>query len=119
MNNGKIPTILTDEDFQQEVIENPEPVIVEIGAEWCGTCHIIAPIIEKLAVKFNEQIKFARLDIDRSKRMAGEYHITDLPTLLFFNNGQIVDHLFGAVSGYEVEAKIKTLLQFQRGEAAY
>lgn len=109
----KMHTILTDENFQKEVLENLEPVLVEIGADWCGTCHIMDPIIEKLAVDYKGQIKFGKLDIDTNERIAREYGVSELPFLLFFKNGQPVDHIIGAVSKKVLETRLKELLQIE------
>jgi thioredoxin 1 len=104
-------TILTDKNFQEEVLENPQPVLVEISADWCGTCHIMAPVLEKLAVELDGQLKFGRLDVDANERTAKAYGMRDLPMLLFFKDGQLVDFVMGVVSKSVLEARIKTLLQ--------
>ena len=103
--------VLTDENFQKEVMENPEPVLVEIGAEWCGTCHIMAPIIEKLAVQYKGRIKIGKLNIDTNIRIAREYGINELPIMLFFKNGQVVGHVIGAVSKNVLEEQIRAVLE--------
>src|SRR5512139_1588257 len=106
--------ILTDNNFQKEVLENPQPVLVEISADWCGTCHIMAPVLEKLAVEFDGQIKFGRLDVDANERTAKAYGMRELPMLLFFKDGQLVDYAMGMVARNVLEARIKTLLQTVR-----
>ena len=90
--------VLTDNNFRKEVLENPQPVLVEISADWCGTCHIMAPVLEKLAVEFEGQIKFGRLDVDANERTAKAYGMRELPMLLFFKDGQLVDYVMGVVS---------------------
>jgi thioredoxin 1 len=104
-------SILTDNNFQKEVLENPQPVLVEISADWCGTCHIMAPVLKKLAAEFEGQIKFGRLDADANERTAKAYGMRELPMLLFFKDGQLVDYVMGVVSKSALEARIKTLLQ--------
>jgi thioredoxin len=103
--------ILTDKNFQKEVLENPQPVLVEISADWCGTCHIMAPVLEKLAVKFEGQIKFGRLDVDANEGTAKAYGMHELPTLLFFRDGQLVDYAMGVIARNTLEARLATLLQ--------
>ena len=110
MKENTIHTILTDANFQKEVVENPEPVLVEFGADWCGTCHILAPIIEELGSEFKEQIKIGKLDVEANERVTGKYGIRDLPTLLFFKSGRVVDHIIGAALKVELTAKLKALL---------
>ncbi len=107
-------SILTDNNFQKEVLENPQSVLVEISADWCGTCHIMAPVLEKLVVEFDGQIKFGRLDVDANERTANAYGMRELPVLLFFKDGQIVDYVMGVVSKSVLEARIKALLQTGR-----
>lgn len=102
--------MLTETNFRKEVLETSEVVLVEIGADWCGTCEIMAPIIERLAADYEGRIKFGRLDIDTNERLAGEYGVTELPFLLFFKEGQLVDHIIGVVSGKVLEERIKALL---------
>ncbi|MFQ5485919.1 MAG: thioredoxin family protein, partial [Desulfobacterales bacterium] len=89
--------ILTDSNFQKEVLECPQPVVVEFSADWSGACHIMAPMIEELAKEFKGQIKMGKLDIDDNELIARRYGICDLPTFLFFKNGQVIDHIIGAI----------------------
>jgi len=103
-------TILTAANFQKEVLANPEPVLVEFGADWCGACHMLAPILAQLREEFNGQIKIARLDIDACNRVAAEYGIQDVPTLVFFKNGQVVDQISGVVPRQVIAAKLRVLL---------
>lgn len=104
-------SILTDNNFQKEVLENPRPVLVEISADWCGTCHIMAPVLEKLSVEFAGQIKFGRLDADANKRTAKAYGMRELPTLLLFRDGQLVDYAMGMIARNALERRLATLLQ--------
>ena len=104
-------TILTDENFEKEVLMSPEPILMEIGANWCGTCEIMAPIIEKLAVDYKGKIKFAKLDIETSERVAIEYDVTKLPIFLFYKDGEVVDHIIGAVSKKVLDNRFKALLK--------
>jgi len=102
---------LTDANFQKEALESMQPVLVEFGADWCGSCHMIAPAIEELAADFEGQIKITKLDIDGNERVAKEYGIWVPLTLLFFKNGQVVDHINGPVPKRVIEDKLNALLQ--------
>ena len=102
---------LTDDNFQKEVLENRYPVLVEFGADWCGTCHIYAPMMKEFAVDFKGQIQIGRLNVDKNGLAASEYGIVEIPTLLFFKNGQVVDHIIGAVPKKELMAKVKAILE--------
>ncbi len=102
---------LTDINFQTEVLEHPKPVLVEFGADWCGSSHILAPIMEELHVEFRGQITIGKLDIDANEGIKREYGIRELPTLLFFKNGQVVDHIIGTVPKSMIAAKLSVLLE--------
>ena len=89
---------LTDDNFHHEVLESDQPVLVDFSADWCGPCHIIAPIIEQIAADFAGKVKVGRLDVDRNARVTAQFNIRSLPTLLFFKNGRVVDCMVGAVA---------------------
>ena len=108
--NSKIIT-LTDAEFNKEVIMKANSVVVVFKADWCGSYHIIAPIIEKLAGEYGEQIRVANMDFDNNKKTSEEYGVRDIPTLLFFQNGQLVDFIIGTVSWEFLERKTKEILQ--------
>jgi thioredoxin 1 len=101
---------LTEANFWKKVLRSPVPFLVEIGAEWSGACDIVAPVLERLAIEYEGQIRFGRLDIDTNEQMAREFGVTELPFLLFFKDGKLVDHIIGMVSGTVLEEHIKTLL---------
>ena len=104
-------TILTDANFRNEVLEYAKPVLVEFGADWCGACHMLAPILVQLHEEFNGQIKIAWLDIEACERVARMYGIRDIPTLVFFKNGQIVDQIVGVVPRQVIATKLRALLR--------
>lgn len=103
-------TILTDENFGKEVLENARPVLVELNADWCGACYIIAPVLEKLATEFDGQIKFCRLDVDANEETAKAYGAYELPALLLFRDGQLVDCVMGVTARSALQAKLTRLL---------
>ena len=102
-------SVLTDANFQKEVLESTQPVLVEFRCDWCGTCHIMAPIIEELMADYHGQLKVGTLDVDDNQRVVQEYGVRVLPTFLFFRNGQVVDHIFGAVPKKVITGKINRL----------
>ena len=91
------PVTITDDTFDQEVLQSDKPVIVDFWATWCGPCKMIAPILEELASEMSDRLKVAKLDVDAHNRTAGKYNIMSIPSLLFFKNGQVVDQIVGAV----------------------
>jgi thioredoxin 1 len=110
MQNKELIITLTKSNFQKEVLEETRPVIVEVAADWCGTCYIIEPILEKLATTYLSKIKFGILDFDLNSQITNKYCIANIPNLLFFINGNLVDHVIGAISFNDLQNKIETLL---------
>ena len=92
--NAKYVT-LTDDNFQEEVLNADVPVLVDFWAVWCGPCRVIAPVIEQLAEEFEGRAKIAKLDVDHNPQTAMAYGIRSIPTLLFFKDGQVVDQMIG------------------------
>ncbi len=91
------PIHINDSTFEEEVLKNDVPVLADFWAEWCGPCKAIAPILEEIAVEYDGQLKIAKLDVDENKRMAMRYGVQGIPTLILFNNGQLVERLVGAL----------------------
>lgn len=106
--NGKYITA-TDDNFNEEVLEANEPVLVDFWATWCGPCRMIAPTIEELAGEFKGRAKVAKLDVDNNPQTAMQYGIRSIPTLLFFKNGEVVDQMIGAVSKKALADKLEML----------
>lgn len=94
--NDKL-TVLTDSNFQSEVLESERPVLVDFWAAWCGPCRMIAPVVEELAAEYEGRAKIGKLDIDNNSQVAMQYGIRSIPTLLIFKDGQVVDQVVGVV----------------------
>jgi len=101
---------LTDESFQNEVIESTEPVLVDYWAEWCGPCKMIAPILTEIAGEYQGRIKVAKLNIDENPQTPPKYGIRGIPTLMLFKNGNVEATKVGALSKSQLTAFIDTNL---------
>ncbi len=87
---------VTDSTFKDEVLGNDRPVLVDFWAEWCGPCHMMAPILEELAAEHGEQLMVAKLDVDANPATAQQYQIMSIPTMLLFKGGEPVKQIVGA-----------------------
>jgi len=102
---------ITEANFEDEVINSSEPVVVDLWAEWCMPCRMIAPIIEELAQEYNGRVKFGKLNVDENRNIAVRYSIQAIPTLLIFKDGQLVQKLVGLRSKADLEREIDSLLE--------
>ena len=101
------PIAITDDTFEQEVIEADTPVLVDFWAEWCGPCKMIAPIVDDLANEYDGKIKFTKLDVDSNPNTAMKFGIRGIPTLLIFKGGKAVDQVVGAVPKATLKKKLE------------
>ena len=91
------PIIVTDENFETEVLKAETPVLVDFYADWCGPCKIMAPVIEEVAEEFDGRAKVAKLDVDANPGTSGKYGVRSIPTLLIFDGGRVVGQAVGAL----------------------
>jgi len=101
---------ISDQNFEDEVLKSTLPVMVDLWAPWCGPCRMIAPVVEKLAEKYDQRFKFCRLNVDENSQTASKYRVMSIPTLMFFKDGKVVDTAIGAVSEGVLQPKIEELL---------
>jgi len=101
---------VTDTNFDQEVLQSNIPVIVDFWAEWCGPCRMVSPIIEELGKQYENKVKVVKLNVDENPNSAIRFGIRNIPTILFFKNGQVQDKQVGAVPKRILEEKLLRLL---------
>ena len=87
----------TDADFDSQVLQSDEPVLVDFWAQWCGPCKMIAPALDELAQTYAGRAKVVKVDIDQNRQVAMKYHVRSIPMLLLFKDGQVQATQIGAV----------------------
>jgi len=101
---------LNDANFQSEVIDSDQPVLVDFWAEWCGPCKMIGPIIDQVATELDGQAKVGKVNVDVARELAVKYNVRSIPLLLFFKNGEVKDQIVGAsVTKDQLKAKLLAL----------
>jgi len=103
--------ILTDKNFKQEINESSGVAVVDFWAEWCGPCKMIAPIIEEIAKEFEGKVKVCKVNVDENQKLASEFNIMAIPTIVFFKNGKPVERSVGFQSKQNLIKKINQLLE--------
>jgi len=102
--------VVTRTNFNAEVISSPVSVVADFWAEWCGPCKMIAPVLKDLASVYKDRLKVAKIDVDQEPELASQFNIVSIPTLLFFNKGQVVKQQIGAVPRQALEKIIKDIV---------
>ena len=95
---------ISDESFEQEVLQSERPVLIDYWAEWCGPCKMIAPVLDEIATEYSDRLKVVKLNIDDNPQTPPKYGIRGIPTLMVFKDGQVEATKVGAVSKAQLTA---------------
>lgn len=110
INNYKY-IILTAKIFDEEIVNSKMPVLIEFCVAWSGSTQIMTPVIEELAIEFQDRIKICRLDFEKYPKIAHKYVVQSTPAFLFFKNGKVIDQVFGMAPKIELVKKLNALLE--------
>lgn len=101
---------ITDQNFDEIVLQSDKPVIVDFWAEWCGPCRMVGPIVEEIGKDYTDKAKVCKLDVDSNPGVTARFGIRNIPTVLFFKNGEVADKQVGAVPKSNLVNKLEALL---------
>ncbi len=102
--------IINESNFKSEVLESKIPVLVDFWAEWCGPCRMLAPVIEELSKEFDGKVKVCKVNVDEAQKMASDYRIMSIPTIIIFKEGKEVARMVGVIPKADITAKLNAQL---------
>jgi thioredoxin len=105
---GKLPDV-TDSNFQAEVLDSDQSVLVDFWAPWCGPCRVVHPILEEMSVE-RDDVRIVSLNVDENQQTAGRYEVLSIPTLILFKDGQEAKRVIGAMPKRRLEAELEPAL---------
>ena len=104
------PMTVTDSTFAAEVERSPLPVLLDLWADWCGPCHVLAPTIDQLSMELAGRVKVAKLNIDENRMTADRYGVQSIPTVLLLNGGKEMDRIVGVQPKQEIMKRVQRLI---------
>ena len=100
---------IKEHNFDLEVLQADEPVLVDFFAPWCGPCRMLAPVLEEIAEEFQGKIKVVKVNVDESSLTATNYNVLSIPTMIFFKNGEVKETITGFLEKEELKSKIEEI----------
>jgi thioredoxin 1 len=107
---GPEPMVVSDANFEDEIMKADTPALVDFWAAWCGPCRAIAPVVEELARDYEGKIKVAKMNVDENPKTPVQFGIRAIPTLIVFKGGQVMEQITGAVSKSIIEGALNKVL---------
>ncbi|MDA3820454.1 MAG: thioredoxin [Candidatus Delongbacteria bacterium] len=101
---------ITNENFDELVVNADKPVVIDLWAEWCGPCRMLTPIMEELGTEYDGKAIIGKVDVDSNPDIAAKYGVRNIPTVLFVKNGELVDKQVGAVPKSTLAAKLDAII---------
>lgn len=105
-----MPRKITSKNFQRAVLSYSKPVVVDVWADWCGPCKMLAPQFQAAEQELDDKARFVKLDADKNQKIVRKYNVRSLPTLLFFKDGRLVDRASGVMTKNAILKRVKPLL---------
>jgi len=102
--------VVTDADFEQEVLNSDVPVLVDFWATWCGPCIAMAPVVDAVAAKYDGKVKVVKIDVDANRETAGKFGIRSIPTFIVFKGGEVAEKMIGGMPATKLEAALESQL---------
>ena len=111
----KAPQI-TDDNFNDIVMDTPQGILLDFYAEWCGPCKILSPIIDELSVEFKDRAIIGKVNVDENPKLTAFFKVKSMPTLIFIKNKQVLERLSGLVPKPNLEEMLEDLVVYEFGE---
>ena len=105
---GALPDV-TDNNFQAEVLESEQPVLVDFWAPWCGPCRVVGPVLEEIASE-RDDLRIVKLNVDENQQTAAAFEVLSIPTMILFKNGAVAKKIVGAYPKRKLEAELEPAL---------
>jgi len=105
------PVAIEDANFAEVVLQAKTPVLVDFWAPWCGPCHMVAPVVDELAEEYEGRVSFGKVNVDESPKIASQYGIMSIPTLILFKDGKPVSNIVGFRPKDELKQNLEAALE--------